>query len=1411
MFFVNLTLIEFLSLLAAGSAATVALYLLIRSRKNVRVPTLRFWQQAQRAIEQKRRRRIDQPLSLLLQLLALAMLLLAIAQPRLGPGPDTGLWHVLLLDSSSWMQVPAVEQDAKRQALRWLRSLPPQDRVQVVRADALPTPLTPFTENREEAARAIREARPSFNALDLTPAFELATQALRLHAARPGEIVYAGPMHAVDASQIAPPANLRLLTAAAPPPNAGLTRVVLRRNSTDPARVEAQVQARNYGAAPRAVPLLAGFGGSVVESRILQIPANGEAAASFQFRAPVAGWVEVRIDPRDALPADDRATLELPAPPAVRVAVFSSDPAPLRPLLASEPRLEARFLPVSQYDPAVEADLVILDSFHPSRLPLRPALLLHPGQAEAQISAWNAAHPVTANLRSADIRLESARVLTPGQGDRVLISSTQGPVGLASDTQPRRVTLGFHPGGASLRYHVAAPLLFAGIVRWLLPAALDQQEILAAPAGALSVELPEAWPRSRVSVSGESGEPVPFTLEGRTLRCFAPEPAMLRISAPGAEWVYSLSLPALAPSRWEAPAEIARGAAAAAAVSAPKDLWQWLVILGCAILAAEWLLFRQRPFSRLSAVLKAAALAAALAALLQPGLPVNETKLAVSVLADTSLSIPAGSLERASQIAGSIESARGRHLVRVLPFARSVRLPAPEEAASGWRLKTTGGEQGRATHLESALREAIASTPPGLLPRVVLLSDGRENTGWALRAAWQARELGIPVDTFLLPGRPAPKLRLESVRLPSVAFTGERFPVALTVAAPEAARAELEISAEGKRIGSAPVELQEGQNQITVRASVSTPGAVDLQLRLRAGALGETVFEQAVSVRRARVLYVTQDPAGMEKNLAATLAAGQFDVSVSGTLLAGGLDGYQVLILNNYDFESLPVAAKQRLERFVQQGGGLLVIGGERNVYAEKKNPESDPLHRTLPATIAPPRSPEGSSVILIVDKSSSMEGRKMELARLAAIGVVENLKPVDQVGILIFDNTHQWAVPLRKAEDKTMIKRLIAGIVADGGTQIAPALAEAYKRMLPAQGVYKHIVLLTDGISEEGDSMTIARDAARNRITISTVGLGQDVNRGFLERVAAAALGKSYFLTDPAGLEQILIKDVMEHTGSTTIERPFRPRVLRQAEVLSGIEPESIPELRGYVRFTAKPTAETLIAVPAQTSAAGQPDPLLVRWQYGLGRAAVFASDAKPRWAEAWIGWNGFDRFWSNVVRDLLPQAQPGQATLSYDPARAALIAEYRQSTAIPLPDAAPVLYALGPDGFRRSVRAERLAAGLFQAVVPIGTRRGLFRVRPLEESRAFPEIGLYLPEPELSDHGEDADLLRQIASFTGGRFQPQPREVFDPGGRTLSTRLRLWPALIGLALLLNFVEVLLRRLRRGMPAGAEAARRAA
>ena len=176
----------------------------------------------------------------------------------------------------------------------------------------------------------------------------------------------------------------------------------------------------------------------------------------------------------------------------------------------------------------------------------------------------------------------------------------------------------------------------------------------------------------------------------------------------------------------------------------------------------------------------------------------------------------------------------------------------------------------------------------------------------------------------------------------------------------------------------------------------------------------------------------------MTNNLTLSGAIGYLRTNVTGTAIelvltaernATNLVWLGDSVLNNWDLESIPHPRKVDLEGFVQQGGGLLVIGGERNMYAENKQVE-DALDRAMPAKLAPPRSPEGTCVVLIVDKSSSMEGKKMELARLAAIGVIDNLRPIDLVGVLMFDNSFQWAVPIRKAEDRALIKRLIAGIL---------------------------------------------------------------------------------------------------------------------------------------------------------------------------------------------------------------------------------------------------------------------------------------------------------------------------------------------------------------------------------------------
>ena len=250
--FVNLSLGELLGLLGAISAGVVALYMLDRSKRKQVVSTLRFWTNADVRTELKHRRKIQQPLSLLLQLLSLALLLLAIAGPRFGLIDGRGLDHVVILDTSAWMgatqgpnQSPnpgpgnqrGTLMDVARVAARaYVRSLPSRDRVMIVRADALATPATAFESNRQIIDEAIRSSQPGAAALSLEPALAFAQQTQKMQGRKAGEIVLIGAerVRESEAEFVNIPSNLRVINVGTVPENIGIRKIGMRRNAQSP-------------------------------------------------------------------------------------------------------------------------------------------------------------------------------------------------------------------------------------------------------------------------------------------------------------------------------------------------------------------------------------------------------------------------------------------------------------------------------------------------------------------------------------------------------------------------------------------------------------------------------------------------------------------------------------------------------------------------------------------------------------------------------------------------------------------------------------------------------------------------------------------------------------------------------------------------------------------------------------------------------------------------------------------------------------------------------------------------------------------------------------------------------------------------------------------------------------------------
>jgi hypothetical protein len=610
MYLLNLSLAQFLALFGSISVAMVLLYLLGRPRRKQVVATLRFWTAAEQSTIVHKRKRIQQPLSLLLQLLSMLLLLLAVAQLRLGRPLAAPHDHVLIVDTSAWMSAAngnrTLMDQAREKALAYVNSVPPPDRVMLVRADALATPATAFETNRTKLQQAIAQSTPGATALNLDQALAFAHQEQALASGRPGEIVYVGPGRTLAEARLnsAPlPKNLRILSIADVTDNCGLRKIGARRSAADPEVWDIYASVRNYGSAAKTLTLSLRFGGAPAGAHKFTVPSSSEREIAFAYRTRAAGLLEADLFPHDRFPDDDRAVLELPQLPSFNLTVYSNEPDLLRPIVTAIPRVHAAFQRVEEYRADAAGGLMIIDRVRPPKPPNADAIWIEPPPGAAPIPVrtrikgtpfdrWCSDDALCAGLRTKDIRLESTDVFESAPGDIKIGEVREGPVIVARAGKNKSVVFGFHPALSDLRYELATPLLFGNILRWMEPELFRRSAAVAGSAGSVTMQLDCDIHPEDVRVLQQDGTPVPFTTHGQKLRFFSGTPGTVRVLAGERETVYSLTLPELWDSKWEVPAGTKRGIPVfRETVSLSRDLWQILAVLGGLGLLLEWFLF----------------------------------------------------------------------------------------------------------------------------------------------------------------------------------------------------------------------------------------------------------------------------------------------------------------------------------------------------------------------------------------------------------------------------------------------------------------------------------------------------------------------------------------------------------------------------------------------------------------------------------------------------------------------------------------------------------------------------------------------------------------------------------------------------------------------------------------------------
>ncbi|MGE5618848.1 MAG: VWA domain-containing protein [Sphingomonadaceae bacterium] len=707
-----------------------------------------------------------------------------------------------------------------------------------------------------------------------------------------------------------------------------------------------------------------------------------------------------------------------------------------------------------------------------------------------------------------------------------------------------------------------------------------------------------------------------------------------------------------------------------------------------------------------------------------------------------------------------------------------------------------------ATDLAAGLRLAGALLPEGYAGRLVVASDGRQTRGDALAAARDLAARGIVVDVLPLGTAAAPDLRLESVALPETAYRGEVATLTARLHSDRSTTATLRVYRDDQLLLERRVDLRAGRQEVVLSVPVGDPGLHRYRVDLSSpdpSADGTTANNALGAIQRVvgppRVLVVASSPeeAGM---LPSALSAGGAEVSVVGPAgvpadLAGWAR-YDSAVLVDVPAESLPAGTMDLLERYVRDmGRGLVMTGGPDSFgpggYADTPVERALPVYMDLRGRGRQPRV----ALALVIDKSGSMSGAKMEMAKEAAARSVGLLRPGDRAAVLAFDSVPQWVAPLTPVEERESLEQAIGSIYAAGGTEIYPALAAGFDALRDVEADVKHLLLLTDGRSGSGgDYGALVREMRDARVSLSTVAVGSDADTGLLEAMARAGRGRYHFTADPADIPQIFMRETLMATRTLLVNRRFYPAAASEGPLLRGVQ--VVPPLDGYVAVTAKEQAEVVLVSP-------EGDPVLATWQYGLGRAAAWTPDVAGRWSGAWAGIPTTTILWGNLLSWLLPPQEAGELSVRVDAEGDTgfeVVAENRggweelRSTRATL---------LGPDGRRREMELSPAGPGRYRARGEM-PEPGAYVVQvsqTVDGGELRGEAGWVAPYPaEYREVGVDHAFLRQLAAAGGGELLGKPEEAAEPRGRTAVSRWPGWPFLIALAAILWPLEIAARRL---------------
>jgi hypothetical protein len=466
---------------------------------------------------------------------------------------------------------------------------------------------------------------------------------------------------------------------------------------------------------------------------------------------------------------------------------------------------------------------------------------------------------------------------------------------------------------------------------------------------------------------------------------------------------------------------------------------------------------------------------------------------------------------------------------------------------------------------------------------VVVVSDGRVTGGQPLvETAEFARSLNATVSTVT--SEPSRTERYVTITGPSKASVGVESRVLVQVDGVEASDpVPVTVSIDGTPVTT---ERVDGTGAVPVTHTFSETGSHRITAELDDVDVyaGNDVARKTVRVvDQPRVLYVSRGNYPLRAYL-----DDLYDVETAESVPAD-LDQYYAVVVQNVAAGDIGDVGE--LQRFVIDGGGLLVVGGPNSF--ENGNYANSSVASMLPVTFGP-STPGSARIVMLIDVSGSA-GSGMRIQKAIALDALEQLSDDNVVGVVGFNHrAYRVAEPEPLSDNRALLEDRIRRLTAGGATNIANGLRGAEELLGGERGT---VILVSDGGDTESNSAVVASTLGQQGIRVIAVGAGRNVNERVLRRVAEES-GGNYFRASETERLRLLFGG-----GSRQFEGEGLTIVDSTHFVTSGVTLESDP---GSVNdVSMRPGADFLVAGPDGT-------PAVAAWRYGLGRVATITTYAQ-------------------------------------------------------------------------------------------------------------------------------------------------------------------------------------------------------